>query len=104
MNPIIKNLLGSFDNSTNSWGAKRLTAFAFMTLIYISHIVIFCYVIWAKDDLKIRTSFKLVEYFFYTDCIMLALLLGIITSQQLIEFKNGRNEKNNPTNTDSNND
>ena len=101
MNPITEKILNSFDTK----GSKRLTAFSFMSLIYILHLIIISYVIWGEDDLKIRTSFILLEYFYYGDCAMLALLLGIITSQQLIEFKNGNNEKNsNIPNTDTGNE
>lgn len=91
----LNDIWNSFKDGKDGLGAKRLTAFAFMVLIAITHIVIFCYVVWGVDELKIRTSFKLLEYFFYMDCAMLALLLGIITSQQLIELKNGNKPTDN---------
>lgn len=77
MKNIFTSILGSFDNHSKGFSARKLTAFAFMMLIYYIH----------KYYLTIENS----EYFLLVDCIMLLLLLSIITAEQVISFKNGQN-------------
>jgi hypothetical protein len=76
---IINNLLDSFSNSQAGFSARKLSSFAFMILAYFIHWE-FC----TKDN---AYDFLLV------DLAMVLLLLGIVTVQNLIEFKNGKNNQ-----------
>jgi hypothetical protein len=78
---MIKQLLGSFDNVKGSgFSARKLTAFALMLCIAFIH-------------------FRFVDKDNAIEALMIdlsgvLLCLGIVTAQNIIELKNGKNEGN----------
>ena len=97
-----EEILNSFKDNREGLGAKRLTSFNLVAMIDIWHIILFCYIIWGKDEYKVRLAFEAAQWTVYVDFIMVLLLLAIITVSQVIElintFKNGGNKP-----TDNNN-
>lgn len=81
---MIKKLLSSFDNKQESgFSARKLTAFWCVMLLTFLH-------------------YKYVNFENCIDAIMVdsalvLILLGIITAEQIIKFKNGNNDNNEPT-------
>jgi hypothetical protein len=80
---IIKNLLGSFDNSKGGYSARKLSAFiAVKTAIYVTY---------RFTDVNNLVTVVTIWLTFGLLC------MGIITAEQVIKFKNGNNSE--PTNT-----
>lgn len=87
INKIFDGLLGSFDNERHKgFSARKLTAFAFMLLIVYIHMVHV-------------TPENAMEALIIDVCGIL-ICLGIVSAQNIIEFKNGstpnQNQGNNP--------
>lgn len=80
MNNIIKNLLGSFDNVKGGFSARKLTAFAFVVMSAFIH-------------LKYVNETNAIEALIVDVCCVL-VALGIITAQNIIDFKSNKNEGN----------
>jgi hypothetical protein len=78
MKDIITNLFASFNNQEGGFSARKLTAFALMVLIAYTH---YKYV-----DLSNAIEAILI------DLAGVLLLLGIITFEQILKFKNGAKE------------
>lgn len=78
MKNIINNLFASFNNLDGGFSARKLTAFALMILIAYTH---YKYV-----DLSNAIEAILI------DLAGVLLLLGIITFEQILKFKNGAKE------------
>lgn len=80
MRKTLSNIYDSFFNSREGFSARKLTAFALMILVTYLH---YKYV-------DIGNSFD----FLVADLCAIMLLLGIVTAQNIIEFKNGKEIKN----------
>lgn len=78
MKNIITNLFASFNNLDGGFSARKLTAFALMILI--------AYVHYKYVDLSNAIEAILI------DLAGVLLLLGIITFEQILKFKNGAKE------------
>jgi len=80
MKNIFLNIIESFNNKQNvGFSARKLTAFSFMLLIVYLH----C---------RFINTDNLIEALLI-DCGTLLMLLGIITMEQVIKFKNGGEEE-----------
>lgn len=75
MKKIIENLINSLNNQDSGFSARKLTAFALMILI--------AYVHYKYVDLSNAIEAILI------DLGGVLLLLGIITFEQILKFKNG---------------
>ena len=75
MKKIIENLINSLNNQDSGFSARKLTAFALMVLI--------AYVHYKYVDLSNAIEAILI------DLGGVLLLLGIITFEQILKFKNG---------------
>ncbi len=75
MKKIIENLINSLNNTDSGFSARKLTAFALMILI--------AYVHYKYVDLSNAIEAILI------DLGGVLLLLGIITFEQILKFKNG---------------
>jgi hypothetical protein len=80
MKVIIKNLLGSFDNVKGGFSARKLTAFAFVIMSAFIH-------------LRYVNEINAIEALIVDVCCVL-VALGIITAQNIVDFKNSNNEEN----------
>ena len=78
MKKIIENLINSLNNTDSGFSARKLTAFALMVLI--------AYVHYKYVDLSNAIEAILI------DLGGVLLLLGIITFEQILKFKNGTKE------------
>ena len=78
MKKIIKNLINSLNNTDSGYSARKLTAFSLMILI--------AYVHYKYVDLSNAIEAILI------DLGGVLLLLGIITFEQILKFKNGTKE------------
>lgn len=78
MKKIIENLINSLNNQDSGFSARKLTAFALMVLI--------AYVHYKYVDLSNAIEAILI------DLGGVLLLLGIITFEQILKFKNGTKE------------
>jgi hypothetical protein len=95
MNKLLKWFLSSFDNTTNGMSARKVSAFHVM-IIYTLSRTVFIFVV--KDAWYLLLGSVL-------DTVFIMLLLGMITFEQIIKFKNGEshnkpdepNELDNPT-------
>lgn len=76
---MISKLIASLDNHNKGFSARKLTAFATMWLIAYCHQ-------WVSIE-------NVVEVLMI-DCAFVLLLLGIITMQQITEFKHGKQPTN----------
>jgi hypothetical protein len=82
MRKIFKEIYGSFKNTNdNKLSARKLTSFAFVVLCGYIH--------YAHVDKSNAISALTI------DGIVLLLLLGIITAQNVIQFKHGENNQKN---------
>jgi len=79
MKDLYNKLIGSFDNSTKAFSARKLTAFAF--------VVFSGYIHWKYVNHDNAIEALLV------DAGTALLCLGIITFEQVIKFKNGESDK-----------
>lgn len=93
MSKLTESILGTFGNQPNSGSARKWTAFNFVVMVDVIHLVVLGYVIWGKDIEKIRIGFKLLETLFYIDCAMILLMLSIVTFEQIIKLKNGKKDE-----------
>lgn len=75
MKKIIENLINSLNNTDSGFSARKLTAFSLMILI--------AYVHYKYVDLSNAIEAILI------DLGGVLLLLGIITFEQILKFKNG---------------
>jgi high-affinity K+ transport system ATPase subunit B len=75
-------LLGSFDNiPKNGFSGRKLTAFVTMLLVIYLHR---------------KVTPEEVVTVIVIDCLFILLLMGIVTLQQITEFKNGGGIKQDP--------
>ena len=93
MKEFLKRLVGSLDNFTKeAFSARKLTAFVIVVCVLVGHGIYYkhCF---AKEDFALFDTILIIDY------IAVAFFLGIITIQQVIEFKNGKKNEstNNPT-------
>jgi len=72
---VFHHIHRSFTNDKTGYSARKLSSFWFMCLVTFIHAK-YCSPVTAYD-------------FLVADCIMILLLLGIVTVQNIIEFKNG---------------
>ena len=87
MKDFFKRLVNSLDNiSKDAFSARKLTAFAIMASVLIGHGIYYkhCF---TKEDFSIYTTVLAIDY------IAAGFFLGIITFQQVINFKNGNSTK-----------
>ena len=78
MKKIIENLINSLNNTDSGFSARKLTAFSLMVLI--------AYVHYKYVDLSNAIEAILI------DLGGVLLLLGIVTFEQILKFKNGTKE------------
>lgn len=93
MKEFFKRILGSLDNFTkNAFSARKLTAFVIMLCVIAGHVIYYkhCF---TKEDFALFDTILIIDY------IAVAFFLGIVTIQQVIEFKNGKKDKENETPT-----
>lgn len=88
-----KRLVRSWDNITDwAFSARKLTAFVIIVCVVVGHGIYYkhCY---TKEDFALFDTILIIDY------IAAGFFLGIITIQQVIEFKNGKKNEstNNPT-------
>jgi hypothetical protein len=84
MKKLLNNIYGSFNNiKGEGWAARKLTAFAFMVLVLYLHI-------------KYVDKSNGVEVLII-DCLMILLLLGMVTFEQILLFKNGNKKPSDDT-------
>jgi hypothetical protein len=81
MKEIINKILSSFDNSSEGFSARKLTAFSLMVCIAYVH---YKYV---NESTAIEALI--------TDLCGVLIALGIVTAEQIINLKNG-NKSNEP--------
>jgi hypothetical protein len=84
---VLENLLGSFDVHTKSWSGRKLSGF----IGVITGVAITAFNVKADSAL----------YFLISWQVFALMCLGLITAQQLIEFKNKTNEPQNSSKTGS---
>ena len=90
-----KKLTGSLDNITNwAFSARKLTAFTIIGLIVLGHFVYYKHCL-ATEDFSTYTTVLAIDY------IASAFFLGLITFQQILSFKNGKNENSENTTPDT---
>lgn len=82
MKDFFKRLVNSLDNISHGFSARKLTALSIMISVLIGHAVYYkhCF---TKEDFSIYTTVLAIDY------IAAGFFLGIITFQQVINFKNG---------------
>lgn len=78
---MFSKLIASFDTFSKGFSARKLTAFASMWLVAYCHR-------YCNADNAVQ--------FLLIDCGFVLLLLGIVTMQQITEFKHGKNNQPNP--------
>lgn len=78
MKQLYEKIVGSFDTNTSGASARKLTAFAFMLLVVFIH----CKYV-DKDNAMEALMI---------DSSMILLLLGLVTFEQILALKNGKNE------------
>jgi hypothetical protein len=83
---FFKRLVNSLDNTNQGFSARKLTAFIIIASVIVGHFFYYkhCY---TKEDFSIFTSVLIIDY-----CAS-GFFLGIITFQQIINFKNGNSTK-----------
>ena len=80
MKKIFDSLLSSFDNETKGFSGRKLTAFWLVIVVTWLH---YNYV-----------DKSIVVDVIQTDLVFIAVCLGLVTVQQIVDFKNGkRNEQ-----------
>ena len=83
---VWQKLVRSLDNVTkNAFAARKLTAFVIMVCVLVGHGFYFkhCYV---KDDFSLFDTILIIDY------VAVSFFLGLVTVQNIIELKNGKNE------------
>ncbi len=79
-----KRLVRSADNITTwAFSARKLTALAIMICVLVGHGIYYkhCY---TKEDFAIFDVILIIDY------IAIAFFLGLVTVQQIVEFKTGK--------------
>lgn len=87
MKKFIQRLVNSLDNhSKDSFSGRKLTALSIIISVLIGHGIYYkhCF---TKEDFSIYTTVLAIDY------IAAGFFLGIITFQQVINFKNGNSTK-----------
>lgn len=88
-----EEIINSLKDNKEGLGSKRLTTLNLVIMVDIWHTILFSYIIWGKDEYKVRLAFDAAQWTVYVDFIMILLLLAIITAPQVIEListlKNG---------------
>jgi len=80
-------LIGSLDNVTRwAFSARKLTAITIMSCIVLGHFVYYKH---CSD----KEDFSIYHFVLIIDYIALGFFLGLITFQQIINFKNGAKEE-----------
>jgi hypothetical protein len=88
-----QKLCGAYDNFTkNAFSARKLTAWAIVFCVVIGH-GFYYYHCYKKEDFSIFDKILIIDY------IAAGFFLGLITVQQIVEFKNGSKQKPNENNT-----
>jgi len=82
----IQDLIDSFYNTKAGMSGRKLTAFALILMMYHVHM----------NHVDNTNAVDVL----WVDAILVLLLLGIITVQNLIELKNGSAQKNDQGNAD----
>jgi hypothetical protein len=78
-----QKFIGSFDNITKwAFSARKLTAFTIISCIVAGHFVYYKHCL-LTEDFSIYTTVLAIDY------IASGFFLGIITFQQILQFKNG---------------
>lgn len=85
INVIIDKLLSSLDNHTNGFSGRKLSALA--AVIIGAYVTIF--MLPAEGEIRLHAL--------YAWLLFALLCLGIVTVQQVIEFKNGSSKSNLPS-------
>ena len=83
MKNFIANILNSFKNDKDGFSARKLTAFALMGCIMYIH----KYYVTAENATEVLII----------DLCGVLIALGIVTAQNIIELRNGKNSNNSPT-------
>ena len=81
-----QKLVRSADNITkNAFSARKLTALVIMVAVIVGHVFYYkhCY---TKEDFSIYTYVLIIDY-----CAV-AFFLGIVTAEQIIKLKNGKED------------
>jgi hypothetical protein len=73
---ILENIINSFSNSKQGFSARKLTAFSFVIMAIYLHI-------------KHVNNDNAVQALIVDACVIL-ICLGIITAQNIIQFKHGK--------------
>jgi hypothetical protein len=95
---LSEEIINSLKDNKEGLGAKRLTTLNFVIMVVIWHTILFSYIIWGKDEYKVRLAFDAAQWTVYADFLMILLLLAIITVPQVIElintFRGNKNKEN----------
>lgn len=86
MSAILKKIESTFDNHSKGYSARKLTAFVFVVVS-----VVLCFKYTTPDNL----NEVLISIF-----VFIAFCLGLITVQNIINFKNGTTTDSNSTDND----
>jgi len=83
---FFQKMLLTFDNSKEGHSKRAWTAFIIMFCIFVGHLLYYwhCY---KKEDFSIFTYVLIIDY------IALGFFLGLITFQNILEFKNGNSSE-----------
>ena len=85
MNTLIQKFVGSFDTVTkNALSARKLTAFIIMVCVVYGHYIYYNHCE-SKEDFSIYDTILIIDY------VAVGFLLGLITFQNILELKNGKN-------------
>lgn len=79
MRELLNKILRSFDSGPGGLSARKLTSFS------INMVMIYLHLRWVDHE-------NVVEVLI-VDCCFVALLLGIVTAEQIIKLKNGAAEE-----------
>lgn len=80
MKKIVNNILASFDNHTNGYSGRKLSAFAAV----VAAVYITVYRIPSAQEINALYAWLLFSL----------LCLGIVTAEHILKFKNGKDETN----------
>lgn len=81
---VLNHIHGSLTTNKDGYSARKLSAFLFMGLVVFIH----------AKYLSNESAYE----FLIVDCAMILILLGIVTIQNIIEFKNGTTPQKEITN------
>jgi hypothetical protein len=83
---FITNIVRSLDNTQNSgYSARKLTALAIVICVIAGHVIYYkhCF---TKEDFTIYATILTIDYF------AIAFFLGLVTIEQIIKLKNGKED------------